>query len=168
MNGRNDFGTLAEKPVAEVDIVSHSTTPQEIFDVVAKGLLTQGRPAMTSDGTCVYRAEDGLRCGFGMIIPDRCYQDSMESKSAHNVLTEYACMRPLKAHESLIQGLQGVHDNWAGSVRREGGAENAVGYPMHHTEAVKNLIRRLYRLAGKYGLTARTVFDFEASKIADD
>ena len=50
-------------------------TSQEVFDVVAKHLLTQNAKSMDDpwDEMCAYRGENGRRCAVGALIPDDLY-----------------------------------------------------------------------------------------------
>lgn len=49
-------------------------TLQEIFDIVANHLLTQGKKSMDSTGRfCNYRGKDGTKCAAGVLIPDDQY-----------------------------------------------------------------------------------------------
>jgi hypothetical protein len=52
-------------------------TRQQMFDAVIVGLMKQGKPAMADRG-CSYRTPNGLRCGIGMLIPDKEYDEEME------------------------------------------------------------------------------------------
>ena len=60
-----------EKPTS---FKTKQLTMQEAFDKAAKGVITQGGPAMTSAGSCAYivHLEDDtcLKCGVGHIIED--------------------------------------------------------------------------------------------------
>lgn len=63
-------------------------TPQEVFDKVARHLLTQKRKAMAvmpeaangdAKPACAYRGSDGTSCAFGCLIPDSCYDPVLEN-----------------------------------------------------------------------------------------
>jgi len=51
---------------------------QQIFNIVAKGLLKQGRKSVVSEGNCVLITENGDRCAFGMLLPKKAthYRDT--------------------------------------------------------------------------------------------
>jgi hypothetical protein len=51
---------------------------QEIFDKVAKHLLTQNRQAKGKTG-CAYRGDNGDKCAIGCLIPDEDYGPKMEN-----------------------------------------------------------------------------------------
>ena len=52
---------------------------QELFDKVAKHLLTQREPAIAKDYTaCRYRAPDGKSCAIGCLIDDKHYKEDYE------------------------------------------------------------------------------------------
>jgi hypothetical protein len=55
---------------------------QEIFDTVARHLLSQGKKCEIpttphEDGVCMYRY-NGMACAVGVLIPDDLYNESME------------------------------------------------------------------------------------------
>lgn len=55
-------------------------TDQEIFDTVARHLLSQGKRS-TEFGFCTYRSEDGLKCAVGCLIADEFYSAAIEGYS---------------------------------------------------------------------------------------
>lgn len=57
---------------------------QRAFDIALAGLRQQGRKCTTAEGDCVYRGPDGLKCGVGMLIPDKRYVPELEGKAAFN------------------------------------------------------------------------------------
>ncbi len=95
-------------------------TEQEIFDTVARHLLTQNAksllfpdPGLEQDGTmCAYRAPTGLRCAVGCLIPDELYDATMETCTVHALITNFAAVgERFSEHEDLLAALQSVHDN---------------------------------------------------------
>ena len=112
-------------------------TPQEVFDKVARHLLTQNSRSMNtmpggSDG-CAYRGRDGKMCAFGCLIPDDCYSPTLENSTAVSILkgnfpfeprdlvdedawrAAAACVRSRLGDDCLelrhlIQQLQDIHD----------------------------------------------------------
>ena len=54
---------------------------QEIFDKVAKHLLTQNERAVNASGRCKYRI-NGLKCAAGILISDSDYLPEMEENIA--------------------------------------------------------------------------------------
>lgn len=61
--------------------ISKETPVQTIFDIIYKGLLAQGKQSIVpSNGRCMYRGPDGLKCAAGMLIPDDEYIDDMEDE----------------------------------------------------------------------------------------
>ena len=81
-------------------------TAQQVFDKVAKHLLTQD--ARSQEGTaCLYRGPNGLMCAAGCLIPDADYYGSLEGAN-WNSLVDRAEV-PVE-HHALIQTLQQVHD----------------------------------------------------------
>lgn len=90
--------------------MSQEMTAQQIFDVVLNGLRLQGKAAMFDD-TCMYRAPDGCKCAFGLLIKDEEYNPAMESCSAPLVLAHFPQMFHLLPHSKLLDALQYAHDN---------------------------------------------------------
>jgi hypothetical protein len=56
-------------------------TKQEIFDTVARHLLTQNARAEDEGGDCLYRTPEGLMCAAGCLIPDAAYSRDIEKKN---------------------------------------------------------------------------------------
>ena len=56
---------------------------QEIFDKVAKHLLTQNKKAANEKGQCKYRFND-LKCAAGCLIPDSDYDKKYEDKTVYS------------------------------------------------------------------------------------
>lgn len=92
-------------------------TAQEVFDQVAKHLLTQMRKSFRSfKGAeyCVYRGDDGLKCAAGCLIADDEYDESsMERRSW------YGIGAVPNDHSDLIRELQIVHDECDVSIWAE-------------------------------------------------
>ena len=97
---------------------------QEVFDKVAKHLLTQKIKCVDSTGRCVYRGINGLKCAIGCLIPDDVYEPSMEGFVIHhwfgntslsgdgpNRKTSIDWMKPA-AMNDLLQSLQLIHDGY--------------------------------------------------------
>lgn len=90
-------------------------TAQQVFDQVARHLLTQGRRSVTevpalirfgSSSVCAYRGDGGLKCAAGCFIGDDEYMRDFEGKT-WNKLVEYGI--PIM-HNALIRQLQLIHD----------------------------------------------------------
>lgn len=62
-------------------------TNQELFDKVVRAIVKQGRGSINSEGLCVYRGPDGLKCAVGHIIPDELYSPLIEKTSAMTLVT---------------------------------------------------------------------------------
>lgn len=106
-------------------------TDQELFDKVAKHLLTQkirsvglyskGAPVMQ----CMYRGPNGLKCAVGCIIPDELYDPSFEGKAINSLKISNALIDAGIVSEGqilLLAELQSLHDvsspnNWDHQLR---------------------------------------------------
>lgn len=92
-------------------------TPQEVFDKVAKHLLTQKAKSMGEDeDTCMYRGANGLKCAVGILIEDDEYSPRMEMgvltllSGSDHVPCPASVYERLMPHTSLLSSLQQVHD----------------------------------------------------------
>lgn len=98
--------TLATLPTA---------TAQQVFDHVARHLITQGGPAVDDNGTCMYRDPDGLQCAAGCLIGDDEYdREDMEFKTWSQLVK---LDQVPTTHFALITALQSAHDLAATSYR---------------------------------------------------
>jgi hypothetical protein len=84
-----------------------SKTQQEVFDYVARHLLTQGRRA-EANGLCKYRTEDGLRCAAGCLIAVDEYKAEWEGGTWRGLSIKGAVTAK---HDSLVRSLQKIHDH---------------------------------------------------------
>lgn len=82
-------------------------TAQEVFDQVARHLLTQNKRSTNIAEDCVYRGSGGLQCAAGCLIADDEYRPGMEGNSWCGIVASgYA---PIQ-HRDLISDLQNLHD----------------------------------------------------------
>ena len=89
-------------------------TAQEVFDQVAKHLLTQmkksaSESAPDSKDYCMYRGFDGTKCAAGCLISDDEYKPEFEQKDWRSLQEEFQQMITMK-HMDLIYKLQDIHD----------------------------------------------------------
>jgi hypothetical protein len=87
-------------------------TRQEIFDKVAKHLLTQNSKAVDADSRCQYKMPDGRRCAIGCLIPDELYDPEMEGELLRDLLKKFPVLQTLwsDADRYFVCSLQMVHD----------------------------------------------------------
>lgn len=112
-------------------------TPQGVLDFVCKHLLTQGKPSKSKQaGGCAYRGDDGLMCAVGCLISDDEYEPDMEGVTinAAQVLTVFSWAEPSTI--SLLESLQGVHDNWEPACWREELEALAKSYGLRFPEGL--------------------------------
>lgn len=93
-------------------------TAQEVFDQVAKHLLTQRQPSKTG-AFCKYRLEN-LKCAAGCLIADNEYDEEFEGNNWAALIQFFGITRE---HGYLIQDLQTIHDSskvddWEAELRR--------------------------------------------------
>lgn len=87
---------------------------EEIFYTVVEHLLRQGKPASNIE-ECFYRAPDGSKCAFGVLITNAEYDKRMEGCSVKDLLARWPCFERFTEHKELITSLQIAHDdvgNW--------------------------------------------------------
>lgn len=92
---------------------------QEVFDQVAKHLLTQKEQCRTSDrnGECVYLNEKGQKCAAGCLISTEEYKPEMDKESEDGQLGSswFSLIErglvPDTEHKFFIASLQNLHDN---------------------------------------------------------
>ena len=115
---------MLESPEVEAKEVLPTirTTPytnQECYDIVAKHLRHMSRQSFgVYDGSkiCLYHHE-GLRCAFGVLIPDALYDPCFERQRVDGVLRSSTALGDLFCHVDLdlLLFLQSTHDlecNW--------------------------------------------------------
>lgn len=100
-----------------------SASPQQVFEQVARHLLTQKERCAIPGGACKYRFE-GLMCAGGCLIDDSEYTINFDiSKGRFGTSWEALILREMvpNAHCDLIIKLQDIHDShsvglWKGSL----------------------------------------------------
>ena len=113
-------------------------TPQEVFDKVARHLLTQNERSTISEPIndqirgmhirtwCAYRSPRGLKCAVGCIIPDDVYTPDIEGDSIRVLIDraagassrngfsltdkQTAFFRDIQDSRHLLSKLQSMHD----------------------------------------------------------
>lgn len=83
-------------------------TNQEAFEKVANHLLTQMEPSVGPAG-CRYRANNGLKCAIGCLIPDDKYYQDLEGLGAKHE-SVLAAISDFCGDASLLFELQLIHD----------------------------------------------------------
>lgn len=94
-------------------------TEQEVFDQIAKHLLTQMKKSQEIyskeyDGpepNCLYRSPDGLKCAAGCLIGDDEYFPEFEYRTWEHLCKCEHEQFPL-IHMELISELQDIHDDF--------------------------------------------------------
>ena len=108
-------------------------TNQEVFDKVARHLLTQKVQSQVSDyggggdgGGCAYRGENGTSCAIGCLIPNELYKPEMEGKSVSGLQRNSKELLELfrNTDSALLSALQDIHDDidphcWAERLNSE-------------------------------------------------
>lgn len=91
---------------------------QEVFNKVATHLLTQNAKARTETGwgnfICSYKADNGLKCAIGCLIPDDQYDKRIEGKSINlNPLLISILRNAIDLYIddiNFLENLQMIHD----------------------------------------------------------
>lgn len=90
-------------------------THQEIFNKVARHLLTQNKKSVLfSGGSCAYRGKDGLKCAIGCLISDDDYCFAMEGNSVTTLSYDFPGLglREITEQSNLLLSFQNIHDNF--------------------------------------------------------
>jgi hypothetical protein len=105
-------------------------TPQQIFDTVARHLLTQARQARSHAdfGLCAYRASDGCKCAAGALIPDDLYDPEFEGHGADSNFLVKRMPPWWRENLMLIRDLQVVHDSYTPEHWKNQLALTAIGH----------------------------------------
>ena len=86
-------------------------TPLQIFDASVKHILEQGKPSVSSNGSCAYRTECGLQCGASIFISDDEYSEGCEGLPASFLPEECDVLSDVKPKQILaIEAAQSCHD----------------------------------------------------------
>jgi hypothetical protein len=123
-------------------------TLQQIFDKVARHLLTQMKQSRTELGSCAYRGADNTMCAVGCLIEDKHYKRTIEFKGA----------RDTNVQEILVKSgiLEAVDvDNY--SLKTELLARLQVVHDSNQPSAWKEL---LVKLANDCGLDPKVLREF--------
>lgn len=114
-------------------------TKQQVFDTVAKHLLTQMQQSTSGkfETPCLYRGPNGLKCAAGVLIGDDEYCEEMELNS-WNELVKHGLVP--NEHKNLIHTLQGIHDcvppdAWHNQLKN---TAKDLGLEFNHEEPLQN------------------------------
>ena len=118
----------------------HEATEQEIFNQVARHLLTQNRRSVDEKGFCKYRSGN-LKCAAGCLISDEEYSPLMDSEESEGTGWLDLASKGLvpTQHNLFIRSLQLVHD----------------GMPDRYSQ--EEWFREVQRFALKHDLTMPTM-----------
>lgn len=81
---------------------------QEAFNKMVQHLRAQKVKSLASDGTCLYRGPNGLKCAVGALIPDTEYSEEFETVPASTVSETLQCLSGIDYW--LLDTMQEVHD----------------------------------------------------------
>lgn len=100
-------------PIQGAEIMT--LTKQEIFDTVVTHLRKQGEKSISdSTRSCRYRMKKNgrnLACAAGCLIPDECYQESMEGTTIRHTLVKNIFTQIVGDDNiELLYDLQIAHD----------------------------------------------------------
>lgn len=115
---------------------------QQVFDKVWDHFVTKGKPlSVNAEGSCFYRGPKGERCAFGVLIPNRLYDPSMDAYGgvrASSLLREYPNVAEYLGAEvsdiyeeatddmQFLDDLQAAHDRVAKGDWLEAGIEGSL------------------------------------------
>lgn len=82
-------------------------TKQQVFEQVAKHLLTQYQRSINEFGYCMYRGQNGCKCAAGCLIADDEYMEYFEDKTWNTLVVKNDFP---SNHKEIIRDLQDIHD----------------------------------------------------------
>ncbi len=91
---------------------------REVFEKVKTHLLTQNAKSVDEgEDTCLYRGENGLKCGIGALILDEYYHESLENNCANTPVVisalEFSLNCKIDSEDrGFINRLQWIHDDY--------------------------------------------------------
>lgn len=87
-------------------------TKQEIFNIVAKHLLTQNEKSVDEhqNGMCMYRSKDGLKCAIGCLIDDNHYNSYIESVSIMSLTVSESNINANSLKRALVNSNIAIND----------------------------------------------------------
>ena len=93
----------------------------EMNEKIYQHLKQQGKVAVNSYGSCVYRSPDGSKCAVGCLITDEAYDPKMEMDgvSDSDVVQEVLRNSGIEINKDTISFLgcwQGFHDGYLDDV----------------------------------------------------
>jgi hypothetical protein len=121
---------------------------QDAYDKVLKAIRKQKyiRSNDNSNGVCVYRGPDGLRCAAGHLIPNSLYYKGMEGKRVGKLMASYPEIAKYfkNVDGDLLGDLQMAHDIRLSSEGNSLGWETkmkeiAKDYNLVYTEPSKEI-----------------------------
>jgi hypothetical protein len=83
---------------------------QAIFDTVVAHLGKQGRPAINTENSCLYRGPDGTKCAVGFLLKDKQYKPEMEGRDVNGLVNNFKVPAFFSKNEELLHRLQRAHD----------------------------------------------------------
>lgn len=104
------------------DVIPQYESNQQVFDIVAKHLLTQNDKSISPQGVCQYRHDKGLMCAAGVLLPDHIVNPYWNSFSILTVGPR-AAFDSLNLDIDFVRDLQIIHDfhgvrEWHSSLMR--------------------------------------------------
>lgn len=102
-------------------------TNQEVFNKVAKHLLTQNKKSQDIEQQCLYRGPYGLKCAIGFLIPDELYDPKYETNGVFGLKEMGFDFNIINIDwyqsSELLGALQRVHDctfpsTWKNELRK--------------------------------------------------
>jgi hypothetical protein len=128
------------------------SSEQRLFNRVARHLLRQNKRSKRRvdrgaffEVVNAYRSKDGLRCGVGSVIPNRCYTEKMEGMHIGAILRKPFVWKrkeippALIENQMMLQRMQELHDR----------------------TPVKKWLAALKQVAGEWALSPRALLEFE-------
>lgn len=123
---------------------------QQVFDKVAKHLLTQQAKSIEDD-ECRYRTASGLMCAVGCLIPANISTDILEGCNVHVFMPEDGT-RPFTVDELKQLAKAGITADNLDLLRQL--------QLIHDTRPVDAWPHHLQKVAGEFKLSSEVLHDF--------
>lgn len=109
-------------------------TPQEMFDIAARGILAQGCKSLKKGDRrlCEYRSTDDdgnvIKCAVGHMIPDHLYIREMDANMNLMSVLKRLAVCGLKIDGEVAASLQSIHDGAPNIEFIAGWKRDMIGY----------------------------------------
>lgn len=124
-------------------------TKQEIFDKVARHLLTQKQKSVSSGNSCRYRGPKDTKCAIGCLIPDDKWTPKLEGAVARDLIVAKAAGLRFSLNENELGEVKGPQIDLATILQQ-----------VHDLSRTKIWFSELKKVAAIYKLSVKVLKEF--------